>query len=321
MLQVIFLALVFLGVVLLMVAASSLLWPDRTRQRLQQFGLAQQDQDAPADDVSSPAETDRRWWSLLATWTSPLARLLASEEPRPAGGTDARLRFLHAGIRDHDAADTFMGIKVVLTLLLPALMFLVLLLIDQAGEPTGIVLMACAAALGWVVPDAMLRSRIQRRQQEMVDHFPELLDLVIVCVEAGLGTEAAMMRVTDEMRSRSSVLSEEMRLMNLELNAGVSRLDAFRNLAMRTGVEDINGFVTVLNQSERFGTSIVSALRTQSDLLRTRRRQQIEEDAGKMPVKLILPMAFFILPSLLLVILGPAMVQMFRQLSGVMGGL
>lgn len=314
MLPTLFVVLIFVAAVLLALALGAVIWPDPTRQRLQSLGTGAADE---IEDARSPSIW-RRAMRRLAEWVAPLNRLQAADED-DQHVVDLRQKLLHAGLRDHDGPQTFRGVKIGLALLLLLVLFLVLLLMGHAVSMHGLILMGWAAALGYVLPDAVLRSMIERRQREVFEHFPELLDLIIVCVEAGLGVEAAMMRVTDEMRARSTVLAEELQLMNLELNAGVDRITAFRNLAQRTGVEDINSFVTILSQSERFGTSIVSALRTQSDWLRMRRRQRIEELANKMPVKLVLPTAFFILPALLIVIVGPALVQMFRQLTTVMG--
>jgi len=135
-----------------------------------------------------------------------------------------------------------------------------------------------------------------------------------VCVEAGLGTEAALNRVAEDIQLKSPVLSEELRLVNLELRAGADRERALRNLAMRTGVDEVDGFVTMLSQAERFGTSIAASLRVHADMLRTRRRQRAEEAAAKIALKLLFPLIFCIFPSLLVVLLGPAMIQIYRVL-------
>jgi len=141
-----------------------------------------------------------------------------------------------------------------------------------------------------------------------------------VCVEAGLGVEAALARVADEMQHKSEALAEEMHLVTLELRAGMNREQALRNLAIRTGVEEVEGFVAMINQAERFGTSIAASLRIHSDMLRTRRRQRAEEAAAKIALKLLFPLIFFIFPSLLLVLLGPAMIQIYRILLPTMAG-
>ena len=141
-----------------------------------------------------------------------------------------------------------------------------------------------------------------------------------VCMEAGLGTEAALNRVADDMVHKSEVLSDEMRLVNLELRAGAPRDRALRNLAIRTGVEEVDGFVSMIIQAERFGTSIAQSLRVHADMLRTRRRQKAEEAAAKIALKLLFPLIFFIFPSLMLVLMGPAMIQIYRVLLPTMAG-
>ncbi len=158
------------------------------------------------------------------------------------------------------------------------------------------------------------------RQLEIFENFPDALDLMTVCVEAGLGTEAAMIRVAEDMQFKSPALADEMRLVNLELRAGADRERALRNLAMRTGVDEVDSFVTMINQAERFGTSVATSLRIQADLLRTRRRQKAEETAAKIALKLLFPLIFCIFPALMVVLMGPAMIQIYRVLLPTMGG-
>ena len=148
----------------------------------------------------------------------------------------------------------------------------------------------------------------------------DLIDLMTVCVEAGLGVEAALVRVADEMQHKSEALAEELHLVTLELRAGLERARALRNLAARTGVEEVEGFVAMIIQAERFGTSIAASLRVHSDMLRTRRRQRAEEAAAKIALKLLFPLIFFIFPSLMLVLMGPAMISIYRVLLPTMGG-
>jgi tight adherence protein C len=141
-----------------------------------------------------------------------------------------------------------------------------------------------------------------------------------VCVEAGLGTESALSRVADDIGLNSPALSDELRLVNLELRAGAEREQALRNLAIRTGVEEVGSFVTMMSQAERFGTSIAASLRVHSDMLRTRRHQRAEEAAAKIGLKLLFPLIFCIFPSLMIVLLGPAAIQITRVLLPMMGG-
>jgi tight adherence protein C len=158
------------------------------------------------------------------------------------------------------------------------------------------------------------------RQREIFENFPDAADLMLVCVESGLGLDAALVRVADEMRLKSVNLAEELHLVNLELRAGNTREKALRNLALRTGVEEVNTFVTMLVQADRFGTSIGDSLRVFSEELRTKRRLRAEEIAAKIPLKLLFPLVFFIFPSLLLVLLGPAFIQVYRILLPTMAG-
>jgi tight adherence protein C len=141
-----------------------------------------------------------------------------------------------------------------------------------------------------------------------------------VCMEAGLGTEAALNKVAEDMVHKSPDLSDELRLVNLELRAGVARDRALRNLSIRTGVEEIEGFVSMINQADRFGTSIAQSLRVHSETVRTVRRQRAEELAAKIPLKLLFPLIFCIFPALMLVIMGPAIIQMMRVVLPLMSG-
>ena len=136
----------------------------------------------------------------------------------------------------------------------------------------------------------------------------------MVCVEAGVGLDAAINRVGEEMRLSNKVLSEEFRLLSLELRAGKTRRDALRNLAMRTDLEDVSSFVTLLIQTDKFGTSVAQAVRVQSDSMRRKRFQRAEEMAAKLPVKLVFPLILFIFPALFIVVLGPAAIRIFRTL-------
>jgi len=158
------------------------------------------------------------------------------------------------------------------------------------------------------------------RQREIFETFPDAADLMLVCVESGLGLDAALVKVTEEIRIKSLALAEELHLVNLEMRAGGSRDKALRNLALRTGVEEVNSFVTMLVQADRFGTSIGESLRVFSDELRTKRKLRAEELAAKIPLKLLFPLIFFIFPSLLLVLLGPAFIQVYRILLPTMAG-
>jgi tight adherence protein C len=176
------------------------------------------------------------------------------------------------------------------------------------------------AAIGYYLPNLVLARMVFLRQRELFENFPDAIDLMTVCVEAGLGLDAAMNKVAEEIRIKSKVLAEELHLVNLEMRAGRTREQALRNLALRTGVEEVEGLVTMLIQADRFGTSIAASLRVHSDMLRTKRRQKAEEAAAKIALKLLFPLIFFIFPSLLLVLLGPAFIQIYRILLPTLAG-
>ena len=154
----------------------------------------------------------------------------------------------------------------------------------------------------------------------ILEGFPDALDLMVVCVEAGIGLDAAITRVGEEMRFGNEVLSEEFKMLSLELRAGKQRRDALRNLALRTDLEDVSSLVSLLIQTDKFGTSVAQALRVHSDSMRVRRYQRAEELATKLPVKLLFPLILFIFPSFFVTLLGPAVIQIFRVLLPRMAG-
>ncbi len=162
-----------------------------------------------------------------------------------------------------------------------------------------------------------MRFRVQKRRENIQRSIPNVLDLIIVCVEAGLSLNAAIQRISKEMRDTYPELSGELSILNQEFFLGLSRAEAFRNLALRTGVDELRSLATVLLQSDKLGTSIAEVLRVQADILRTKRRQRAMEDAQKMPIKLLFPLIFFIFPALLVVILGPAAISLYRSLTDV----
>jgi tight adherence protein C len=307
--QILFLALVFLVVMAMAAGLLFLLRPNEARVRLRQL---------VASDRPEPAKGER-WLKFVADLTRPVSDLSAPEEGYEK--SSVKLRFVHAGIRNPSAPAAFFGLKTALTLGLPLIGFAFMAFTGTQPRGNNLLLVLLAlAAVGYYTPNVVLNNMVRRRQREIFENFPDALDLMTVCVEAGLGTEAAMMRVAKDMQVKSPALGDEMRLVNLELRAGSDRERALRNLAFRTGVDEIDGFVSMINQAERFGTSIAASLRIQSDLLRTRRRQRAEEAAAKIALKLLFPLIFCIFPSLMVVLMGPAMIQVYRVLLPAMGG-
>jgi tight adherence protein C len=168
--------------------------------------------------------------------------------------------------------------------------------------------------LGWMTPELWLISRTKARQKRLRLSLPDAMDLMVICVEVGLGLDQALLKVADEMAIVHPELSAELNLVSLEMRVGKTRIDALRDLAHRTGLDDIKALVAILAQTDRFGTSIVQSLRTFSDELRTKRRQRAEEMSAKVSVKMVPVLVFFIFPALLLVILGPSVIIVRKTL-------
>ena len=230
--------------------------------------------------------------------------------------TKARPRFLKAGIRSDRAPAVFWGAKVVLTVLLPLGFILFRFLASGVYiSPTMSVGIFTGLALaGFYLPDLWLSNKIQKRKEKMLEGFPDALDLMVVCVEAGMGLDSAISRVAKEARSNNETLSEELHLYNLEIRAGMSRKDALNNLAMRTDLQEMQNLVTLLIQTDRFGTSVSQALKVFSETMRTQRFQRAEEKAAKVPIKLLFPLILCIFPALFVAILGPAAISIYQAL-------
>lgn len=217
-------------------------------------------------------------------------------------------RLVKAGFRRKDAAAMFYGVKIALAM--------TLLLAFAAGgylSSNPLLYIVLAVLLGAMVPDFWMGRRIKRRKEDIQLGIPDALDLTVVCVEAGLGLDQSLMRIGQEIRPIHPDLSDELRLLNLEVNAGKTRAQSLRNLANRTEVDDLKALVAVLIQTDRFGTSIAQSLRVFSDSLRVKRRQRAEERAAKTTIKMIPPLVFFILPAIFVVVLGPAIITLVQE--------
>jgi tight adherence protein C len=181
------------------------------------------------------------------------------------------------------------------------------------------ILMVSVGAFGFFLPRFMLKRMIKQRQQRIKLGLPDALDLTVICVEAGLALDQALMRVGTDLHHAHPELSDEFHMVNLEMRAGKPRAEALRNLVDRTGVDDLRSLVGTLIQTDRFGTSIAQALRVHSDSLRTERRQRAEEQAAKTTIKMVIPLVLFVLPSIIFVTLGPAIIELIRTLAPVAG--
>jgi tight adherence protein C len=219
---------------------------------------------------------------------------------------------IQAGYREPQHVTVYVGSRMLLA-------FLGFVIVVAISGFRSLPLLVSAIALGFFIPRFALKRMIKKRQRRIELGLPDALDLTVICVEAGLSLDQALMRVGNELSHAHPELSAELNLVNLEMRAGKPRTEALHNLSSRTGVSDIRALVGTLIQTDRFGTSIAQALRVHSDSLRTERRQRAEEAAAKTTIKMVVPLALFILPSILVVTIGPAMIQLYRTLVPAVG--
>ena len=222
--------------------------------------------------------------------------------------------FLKAGLRHESTPTAFMGAKLVLAFVFPMIAFIYRIMLPRSPLTAVqlVALLVILAVAGFYLPNLWLRLKISRRKETILKGFPDALDLLVVCVEAGMGLDSAITRVAREIELNNKILSDELNLYNLEMRAGKLRKDALKNLAMRTDVAEVGNLVTLLLQTDKFGTSVGQALTVYSDTMRTQRFQRAEEKAAKIPTKLLFPLVLFIFPALFVVILGPAVISIVR---------
>ena len=226
----------------------------------------------------------------------------------PAEVSVVEQRLIRAGYRKESAVKTFYGTKV----LVPALLC-VLVTVTGVAHYSPLIIYATALGLGFLAPDFWLGKMISIRQAKIRHGLPDVLDLMVICIEAGQSLDQATVRTAEELREAQPVITDELGLVVLEQRAGRFRSDAWRHFAERTDVDSVRNLVSVLVQSEQFGTSAAKTLRIHSDTLRTQRRQKVEEQAAKTTIKLVFPLVFFIFPSLFVVTLGPAIILIMQN--------
>jgi tight adherence protein C len=229
--------------------------------------------------------------------------------------TTAIRRFLvQAGYPDPSAVSIYWATRVTLAAGLPSAGLLILPLLG-AGSTQILLGLVGLGTVGWIGPTFFVRSRLRARQKEVQLALPDMLDMLVVCVEAGLGLNQALVRVSDEIDHVSGVMSEHLTMVNLEMRAGTPREEALKNFAERTGLPDIRSLVSMLVQTDRFGTSVADALRVHSETMRTKRRQRAEEAAAKTTIKLVFPLVLFVFPAMFVVVIGPSALAIFRTFS------
>jgi tight adherence protein C len=301
--QLLFLLIVFAVVVALALLAWLVFFPGTLRQRL--FGFM-----APA---ASDAVPENGWVERVARVAKPFSKLSLPEEGWER--SPLRTRFMNAGWRQAGAPALYFAAKSVLALLFPTVLGLYAASSMTAQMRSVLLLLLCVSAtVGYYLPNLWLSSTARRRQRDIFENLPDALDLLTVCVEAGLSLERALVKVSGEIHIKSMVLAQELQLVLMEMRAGFSKEKALRNLALRSGVEDVDTLVAMLIQSERFGTSMGDSLRVHSDNLRGKRSLLAEEAAAKIALKLLFPLIFCVFPTLMLVLMGPAVIEVYRVL-------
>ena len=278
-----------------------------------------------------PGKTDKRLQALSKqetlpnAWGTKIVDVVSSFAglSTPSGdweNSPLRLKFIHAGIRSPRLPLLFFGLKTLLPLLFGLPVYFALRTSQAATGMTLTFWVLIAALVGCYLPNLLLHLAVKERKRQIFEHFPDASDLLLVCVEAGQGMDAALTRVAEEMVTKSAALAEELQLTNLEMRAGSSREKALRNFATRTGVEELSSFATMLTQADKFGASIGDSLRVFSDDLRHKRQMRAEEQAAKIPTKMLFPLVVFIFPSIFMVVLGPAIIRIVRTLAPMFKG-
>jgi tight adherence protein C len=279
-------------------AAAFLLMPNRA------VAIDRRLEELTTGRITEEVESKNRFDSLVGMF-----KRLGEKAPRSAKELGSlRLRLVQAGYRRDEAVTIFFGIRVASALGLFAL------LASGLVFKSNIVMALGGAGIGYVIPGFLLARMAKRRSHRIRLSLADALDLMVVSVEAGLGLDQALQRVGQELAFAYPDLSDELRLVNLELRAGKARADALRNLADRSGVDDLSALVTMLIQTDKFGTSVAQSLRVYSETLRTKRRQRAEEAAAKVGVKMVFPLVFCIFPSIWVVTIGPAAIKFVKVL-------
>ena len=301
--EILFLTLLFIAVFSILLLIIYKFSADPARKRASSFSMDNQSNTDGSDFVS-----------ILVRVVDPISRLAL-----PSEGWDKsplQLKFVNAGWRTTDAPKLYFGIKSLLTISFPIITYFFLDKSIQAENASELLfVLILFAGLGYYLPNIVLSNMVKKRQQEIVETLPDATDLLIICMEAGLSFDQALSKVASEIKLKSEILSQELELLLMEVRSGFTRERALRNLALRTGVEEIDGLATMVIQSERFGTSIGDALRIHAETARTKRRQKAEETASKIALKLLFPLLFFLMPAIFIVLLTPALMQLKAAFS------
>jgi tight adherence protein C len=312
--QILVVILVFLAVAMLIYGLIYLAQRGQAGKRLDKLMVAPSVEDSSEDDGLQR----EAWVRTVAKAAAPLARLSVPNDDWHT--SELRRKFVQAGLRNENIPMIFFGLKTGLALLFPVLFWgLNSLAIQPMVGSQFFLFLVFTLAIGFYLPNYILGRKTEARKLDILENFPDALDLLTICVESGSSLDSAIDRVSREIRLKSEVLAEELGLVTLEMRAGAGKERALRNLSMRTGVDDVETLVAMLIQSDKFGTSVGQALRVHSDMLRTKRQQRAEEAAAKIALKLLFPLILFIFPSILIVVAGPAMIRIVKTLPTMFG--
>lgn len=287
---------------------------EKMRRRLENL-TSDSSPNAPVTGKKSGFEKEG---AFMVRVLEPVGGLILPKEDWQKSGMQKKL--VHAGYRGSDTIVVLLGAKLVIAIVLPVVAGVLWSLYGTAdypmGSPETMAVVILSSLIGFILPDYVLQKRINARRLKMTEGFPDALDMLVVCVEAGLGLDAAISRVSTELRMSHPELATELELNSLETRAGKSREEALKALSERMGVEEVQAMVTLLIQSDKFGTSVGTALRAYAEEMRVKRIQRAREKAAKLPVKMLFPVMVFIFPALFLVILGPAVVSIATTMMG-----
>lgn len=302
--EVLFYLFIFIAVFSLIIFFISVFKGSILEKRIKQLGGV----------YEKESEEDSAFLGTLIKVVAPISKLSLPKEGWE--GSPIATSFLNAGWRSPNTPILYFGIKTFLVFALPIIAYLFIDRSVQANSPSEFMfILVLAAAFGYYTPNVIMTRVTKSRQQEIVNNLPDATDLLLICVEAGLSFEQALDRVASEIKIKSKTLSEELSLVIMEVRSGFNRQKSLKNLALRTGVEQVDTLATMINQSERFGTSIGDSLRVYADTARTKRRQKAEEEAAKIAVKMIFPLMFCLFPVMFIVLLTPALVNILTFFS------
>lgn len=267
-------------------------------------------------DEEKPRLLEREDGGMVARISRPMHRMADLEDRSMRNRL--RLRLVQAGLRSEKAIYNFLAAKIILPALMVGLYFLFRIFYRFTADMALVIIFL--AIVGYFLPNVWIWLLAKDRQDRIFKGLPDALDLMVVCVEAGLGLDMTFKRVGEEIRMTCKDLSEEFNLTTLEIRAGKSREEAFKNMALRTNTPEVHNLMTVLTQTSRFGTSLATALRVHADAMRVKRRQIAEETAAKSTVKLVFPLVLFIFPAIFVVLIGPGAIRIIKTMFPILGG-